>query len=743
MKTLILICFIFASNLIYAQDNSLKLFNINESKTNNISEDHRKSVDDALILNINKELYQSIVEQRKHSFTLTIPVFSGENKYAVLERFEILTPDAKFIERSSSGEKELDLRNLTLSYKGRIAGEENSLVTFTFYEGSLVGLIESANEKYVIGALKDKNNNDTQDLIIYQPAKLKDKRNFKCGSDQFGVPDDVLRKMQEINGIHKDLSTSNFLVAKVAIDVDFATYGVYGNSVPNATAYALAIMASASAVYVKDENIKLIVSYLRVWTTPDPYTSTSGSTMLNQFRVEWVTNQGGVDRTVAHLISRRNNLDVAGIAYVNVLCNPNFGYGLSATLTGVINQLPAYSYDVEVAAHEIGHNFGSPHTHNCGWVGGPIDTCYDVEGGCYSGPLHPTAGTIMSYCDIVSGGSVIMDFGDQPGALIRNYAESASCLTNSEQPIYAAFPNGGETFRTLTSTKIYWGSSLTGNVNLELTTNNGVSWTTIQNNVSAQQREYNWTIPYVGYTIQSKIRVLDSGNPSVGDTSDAAFRIILSYTSFDLVSPPTNTRIETSSTSTDIQKFVWKSAGTHPSLRYKFKIRKLGVGGTDYIYNSDNGGSDTVISLRKSFLDSLALTIGTVNDSVRCSWRSWAFNGYDSSSASSSYILTLARTNVGINVISSIIPEKFDLQNNYPNPFNPSTIIRFDVARSQNVKISVFDITGRLTETLVNEGLQPGSYEATFSGSNYSSGIYYYKMETKDYVMTKKMLLIR
>ena len=743
MKTLILICFIFASNLIYAQDNSLKLFNINESKTNNISEDHRRSVDDALILNINKELYQSIVELRKHSFTLTIPVFSGKNKYAVLERFEILTPDAKFIERSSSGEKELDLRNLTLSYKGKIAGEENSLVTFTFYEGSLVGLIESAKEKYVIGALKDKNNNDTQDLIIYQPAKLKDKRNFKCGSDQFGVPDDVLRKMQEINGIHKNLSTSSFLVAKVAIDVDFATYGVYGNSVPNATAYALAIMASASAVYIKDENIKLIVSYLRVWTTPDPYTSTSGSTMLNQFRVEWVTNQGGVDRTVAHLISRRNNLDVAGIAYVNVLCNPNFGYGLSATLTGVINQLPAYSYDVEVAAHEIGHNFGSPHTHNCGWVGGPIDTCYDIEGGCYSGPLHPTAGTIMSYCDIVSGGSVIMDFGDQPGALIRNYAESASCLTTSEQPIYAAFPNGGETFRTLTSTKIYWGSSLTGNVNLELTTNNGVSWTIIQNNVPAQQREYNWTIPYVGYTIQSKIRVLDSGNPSIGDTSDAAFRIILSYTSFDLVSPPTNTRIETSSTSTDIQKFVWKSAGTHPSLRYKFKIRKLGVGGTDYIYNSDNGGSDTVISLRKSFLDSLALAIGTVNDSVRCSWRSWAFNGYDSSSSSSSYILTLARTNVGINVISSLIPEKFDLQNNYPNPFNPSTIIRFDVARSQNVKISVFDITGRLTETLVNEGLQPGSYEATFSGSNYSSGIYYYKMETQDYVMTKKMLLIK
>lgn len=743
MKILFLILLLLSINSVYAQENSIKLFNINESKTHNRNEDFRRSVDDAVIFNIDKEKYHEIAEERKNNFTLTIPFYSGENKYAVLERFDILTPDAKFIERSLSGEKELDLRNITLSYKGKIAGEDNSLVTVTFYDGSIVGLIESENDKFVIGALKDRNNNDTQDIILYQQSKLKENRNFKCGSDVFGVSDDILRKMQEINGVHTDISTSSFLIAKVAIDVDYFTYGVYGSSVPNASAYALAIMASASAVYVKDENVKLVVSYLRVWTTQDPYTSTSGSTLLNQFRSEWITNQGSVDRTIAHLISRRNNLDVAGIAYLNVLCNNNVGYGLSATLTGIINQLPSYSYDVETVSHEIGHNFGSPHTHNCGWVGGPIDTCSEVEGGCYSGPLHGTVGTIMSYCDISAGGSVRMDFGDQPGALIRNYSESAPCLTVSNQPIYAAYPNGGETFKTLFTTKIYWGSSLTGNVNLDYTTNNGSSWINIQNNVPAQQRQYSWTIPYIGYTNQAKIRVLESGNTSVGDTSDAAFRIILSYNSFDLVSPPSTSRILTSSNNSEIQKFVWSSAGTHPSLRYKFKIRKIGSGAVDFIYNSDNGGSDTVVSFRKSFLDSLALAIGTVNDSIRCTWRSWAFNGVDSVSSSSAYIVTLARTNVGINVISSLVPDRFDLHNNYPNPFNPVTKIKFDVAKIQNIKITVYDASGRIVENIVNERLQPGSYETTFGGSNYSSGVYFYKMETQDFVMTKKMLLIK
>lgn len=754
MKKILVFLFLLLFTSLNAQNNDSHLLKYNYEKTNNPDENFKSLVDDGIILNMDSEIYRSIFERRDHRVNLTIPISNNQTVSVSLEKFDVLSPDAKIVEKSAQGERELDLRNIILSYKGNIIGVQNSLVSVTFYNGKIIGLLKSDNDTYVIGALRDENGNETNDYILYQESKIKFHRDFKCGSEAFDTPEEVIRRIKEINAAKLDVGLTDLLDAKIAIDVDYVTYGVYGNSVTNASAYALALMSATSAVYVKDMNIKLSVGYLRVWTTPDPYTSTQGFVLLNQFRDEWVANQGSVERVVAHLVSRRNNLDVAGIAYLNVLCNTGFGYGLSATLNGNINQLPTYSYDVVVIAHELGHNFGSPHTHNCSWVGGPLDTCAEIEGGCYFGPLHQTVGTIMSYCDI-TGGSVIMDFGDQPEALMRAVAENASCVTVYDRPLLVAYPNGGETFRTLSQGRIYWGTSLTGNVNLEYTSNNGSTWNTIQNNVPANQREYVWTVPYIGYSPQSKVRVLNSIDPAQGDTSDAVFRIVLNYNLFANSSPPSLTRIETMPTNTSLHRFVWTSAGTHPTLQYKFKIRKIGTA-VDYIFTSDNGGVDTAISFRNSFLDSLAQTLGTTGDSVRCSWRGWAYNGYDSASTNNTFLVTFARVTVGINQISSIIPEKFSLKNNYPNPFNPSTVIGFEVANFQNVKISIYDMLGKEVETIVNEQLHPGKYEVTFNGANHASGIYYYRMETNPstgtpqgvltgqvYVETKKMILVK
>jgi len=98
---------------------------------------------------------------------------------------------------------------------------------------------------------------------------------------------------------------------------------------------------------------------------------------------------------------------------------------------------------------------------------------------------------------------------------------------------------------------------------------------------------------------------------------------------------------------------------------------------------------------------------------------------------------------VGIKNITTSIPTEFSLSQNYPNPFNPTTTIKFAVPRSSSVKISVFDVSGREVETLVNERLQAGTYETTFDGSRYSSGVYFYKLQADGYSETKKMLLIK
>ena len=98
---------------------------------------------------------------------------------------------------------------------------------------------------------------------------------------------------------------------------------------------------------------------------------------------------------------------------------------------------------------------------------------------------------------------------------------------------------------------------------------------------------------------------------------------------------------------------------------------------------------------------------------------------------------------VGIEPISNEIPNVFKLYTNYPNPFNPVTKIKFDIAKNTNAKIQVYDILGRVVETLVNGELKAGRYEVEFDGYSLSSGVYFYKLVTNDFVDTKRMLMIK
>ena len=113
---------------------------------------------------------------------------------------------------------------------------------------------------------------------------------------------------------------------------------------------------------------------------------------------------------------------------------------------------------------------------------------------------------------------------------------------------------------------------------------------------------------------------------------------------------------------------------------------------------------------------------------------------------------------IGIKKLYENVPEEFNLFQNYPNPFNPVTKIKFDLPKSNltlsgakglNVRLIIYDVLGREIATLIpplrggQEGLNPGTYEVEWDGSNYPSGVYFYKLIAGDYTETRKMVLIK
>ena len=87
--------------------------------------------------------------------------------------------------------------------------------------------------------------------------------------------------------------------------------------------------------------------------------------------------------------------------------------------------------------------------------------------------------------------------------------------------------------------------------------------------------------------------------------------------------------------------------------------------------------------------------------------------------------------------------DAFALHNNYPNPFNPTTLITYKVKDTCHIRLGVYDLTGKLIVTLVDQVVQSGINQVVFDGSGLSSGVYFYKLETPQNVWSRKMTLVK
>ncbi len=245
------------------------------------------------------------------------------------------------------------------------------------------------------------------------------------------------------------------------------------------------------------------------------------------------------------------------------------------------------------------------------------------------------------------------------------------------------------------------------------------------------------------YTV--KLRISNSfGSDSLTRTSYIRVRGA-ALSTFNIVSPPAFTRVGVAAGDTSKVNFTWTKSSNNPTVNYKLKIRKLSTQ-TDYVFPANSGGIDSVAGVSRNVLDSIAALMGTTGDSVRCTWRVFAFNGLDSAASTNSFVITLVRGTIGIQVISSEVPASYALYSNYPNPFNPVTKIRFDIPGSEKnsiVNITVFDILGKQNSVLVDRELKAGKYEVTWDAAEFPSGVYFYRISAGNFNETKKMILVK
>lgn len=259
----------------------------------------------------------------------------------------------------------------------------------------------------------------------------KDDRTFTCGvEDAAALPHDT-------GGASRSASSALLECVEVGIEIDQFTYNALGSSVPNAVDWALAILASVDQIYRNELNdlVTLQARFIHVWTSPDPYLAVvnDGGGLLSTFNSEWNSNPNfnSIPLDLKHLFTMRTNIGTGGIAYLNGLCN-SYNAGVSGNLTSAMSyNLNTYAWNLDVVAHEMGHNCGANHTHWCGWPGGPIDNCGSYEGDCTGYTDNPTGqlGTIMSYCHAIAGGSKTLTFHPtvESNALIPTF-NSASCI---------------------------------------------------------------------------------------------------------------------------------------------------------------------------------------------------------------------------------------------------------------------------------------------------------------------------
>ena len=318
-------------------------------------------------------------------------------------------------------------------YVGSLFNDPESRVLLSRGDGFLVGYVQANGKTWIVSNERVGGNGP---IVSYGmddvPPGTFDVPKWTCEALQ--PPDSVAGAGSE-GGIADSMQPC--WQSRIAIDTDLEFLALFANNQAAAIGYVGTLFAALSDIYSRDTYLRPGMGSLRLWTNgTDPWNATSTSNQLTEFRDFWEAQPETSPRESAALLSGRGL--GGGVAWLNSGCG-SFAYSVSANLAGSF-PYPLLdnnnsNWDIMVVAHELGHNYGAPHTHN---YTPPAD-------GCGSSPQDCSAatndlGTIMSYCHICPGGMANMNlyFHALNVGSIQAYLQSAACpFSAAAQPAMA------------------------------------------------------------------------------------------------------------------------------------------------------------------------------------------------------------------------------------------------------------------------------------------------------------------
>lgn len=374
------------------------------------------------ILALNTSTLDSLYQSQAEHIVLQLPMKGDKAMEVILH--QVKKHYTQLAIRTSTG-KDTILQS-GLHYWGQAQGGTPNSVSISIFESGLMGFIsDSTGQKWTLGQIAASADNELYTLHLESDPN--ESLNFDCQTN-FSL-DGIRSKDIGFSSLRSVSIVPTNKTVRLYLECEYELYQQKGSLV-NVTNYITGLFNEVARIY-QAEGISMDIAQMFIWNSADSY-PTDALDALNTFRAQRPTYTGNL----AHLITVSSGPSYSGIAYVSGFCN-SFGYGYSQ-IQGTYQTYPTYSWSVNVLAHELGHNFGSQHTHDCVWNGNntAIDGCGPVVGspttGCatLSPPTPPYKGTIMSYCHAVSGIGIdlALGFGEQPGNLIRASVNGASCL---------------------------------------------------------------------------------------------------------------------------------------------------------------------------------------------------------------------------------------------------------------------------------------------------------------------------